>query len=87
MLAAQRWFSPTIRMWQRGALGDAPLVVVGTRDAHPQTENGLYLVTVPFAAEEVLGLVRSLAGQTERRTVPRTDPHPEPGSRGPQVPG
>lgn len=73
VLAAQRWFSPTIRLWQRGALGDAPLVVLGTRDARLRTGDGLHLVGIPFDASEVLGLVRQLAFEKHSRTGSPTE--------------
>jgi len=62
VVASNTHYCPSVGRWPLGALRDADLVVVGTRDPALRSAGRLHVVPLPLDPQRFLELVRGLLG-------------------------
>jgi hypothetical protein len=62
LVASNAHYCPSASRWALGPLGDAHLVVVGTRDPALRSAGRLHVVHLPLEPARLLELVRGLLG-------------------------
>ena len=62
VVASNAHYCPSASRWALGALRDADLVVVGTRDPALRSAGRLHVVRLPLEPQNLLELVRDLLG-------------------------